>query len=62
MISTGHIYLNKKNIRHTFNTKVAVINVLIAVTFCLFYLLSKYCYSVDSTIYFTINIKHTKHK
>jgi hypothetical protein len=62
MTSTGHVYLNKKSIRHTLNTQVAVRNILIAVTFCLVYLLGKHYRPVHPTMYSTVNIKHIERK
>jgi hypothetical protein len=63
MTSTGQVYLKTKSIKHTFNTQVAIRNILIAITFCLVYLLGKYYHPVHiSSAYGTINIKHTKHK
>ncbi len=63
MTNTGHVYLNKKSIRDTFNIQVAVTNVPIAMTFCLVYLLGKHYRAIHSpSAYVTVNIRHTKHK
>jgi len=63
MTSTGQVYLNEKDIKYTFNTQTAVRNVLIAIAFCLIYLLGKYCRPIHSpSTYSIVNIKYTKHK
>ncbi len=63
MTSTGLVYLKTKNIKHTFNTQVALRNILITIAFCLVYLLGKYYHPVHiSSGYGTVNIRYTKHK
>jgi hypothetical protein len=63
MTSTGQVYLKTKNIKHTCNTQVAVRNILIAITFCLVYLLGKYYRPIHNpSAYNTVEIKHAKHK
>lgn len=63
MTSTGHVYLKKKTIKHIFNSQMAVRNVLIAITFCLVYLLGKHYHPIHSpSVYGTGNIKHTKYR
>lgn len=63
MTSTGQVYLKTKSRKHIFNTLVAVRNILIAITFCLVYLLGKYYRPVHKpSAYNTADIKHIKHK
>jgi hypothetical protein len=63
MTSAGQVYLKRKSIKHTFNSQLAVRNVLIAMAFCLAYLLGKYYRPIHSTsAHSVVNIKDTKHK
>lgn len=63
MTSTGQVYLKTKSIKHTFNTQAAVRNILIAIIFCLVYLLGKYYRPIHTpSVSNTVYIKHVKHK
>jgi hypothetical protein len=63
MTSTGHVYLDKKNIKCVFNPQMAIRNVLIAMAFCLVYLLGKHYRPIRSpSQYSTVNINYIKHK
>ena len=63
MTSTGQVYLKTKSIKDTFNAQVAVRNILIAITFCLVYLLGKYYHPIHNpSAYNKVEIKHAKYK